>query len=245
MLKKYKYILLFATLNCFFMSSQNYKLKYRITEFKELKESDFSNKKIYMNIKQEFNLAKRYLKTIEINVITVKDGHYYQIEKNLENDASPNPFLASLFIGYAGLKDNFYYYRNDSYYYSIDEPFLTKLRHDNYNWEILPKQVSKKGYECFEAKFINATDLKVDFSSDGLKIFFTQELGLNAGPTIFSNVPGLIVEVENKYLKLSLVEITHYTDTVLTFNDFKNSKKVLNHNEVQEYYKKLHENLRN
>lgn len=245
MLKKYKYILVFAIINSFFGNSQNYKLKYKVTEFKELNESDYSSKKKYLNFQQEFNLAKRYLKTIEIDVIITKKGHYYQIEKKLENDFSPNPFLASLFIGYAGLKDNFYYHNNDSYYYAPDETFITKLGHSNYSWEILPKQISKQGYDCFKANFINVSDLKEDFSSNGLKIFFTQDLNINAGPTIFANVPGLIIELENKFLKINLVEITNYKDTVLTFNDFKGDKDILNHDKAQDYYKKLHQSRTN
>ncbi len=239
---KFLFVFLFVTSLCY---NQNYVLEYKIVEFKELKESDFPSKDNYINFQEEFKLVKRFLKGKKVFVYKVQGGHYYQVVDSLESDFSPNPYLSTLFLGYAGLKENFYCQNGNTYYYNSLSPFVTKLDKDDYQWKILRDGILVNGYDCIEAELVNSSNAKVDISSDNLKILFTNDLGISAGTTVFANIPGVIVKLENKFLKLKLSSIKPYKGKILLFDEFIDEKKVLNHSDAQDYYKKATKHLRN
>jgi GLPGLI family protein len=239
----FKYLIIFIfTIKLTF--SQNYKLVYEVTDFKNLNESDFISNDSYNNFLKEFKLAKGYLQDLKIVVFVTDEGHYYKIEKNLENDFSPNSFLSSLFLGYAGLYDSFFYNNQISYYFNTDDPFITKIDSNDYKWKIKKNKIVKYGYNCLEANLIKLTDI-IDYQSDELRVFFTNDLGFTAGPTIFANVPGVVVELENKYLSLKLADLLKYYNETADFKKFIEDKRVLSHKQAQEFYKKATEHLRN
>jgi GLPGLI family protein len=241
-MSKFIFAFLFITSLCY---NQNYELEYEIIEFKELKESDFPNKDNYISFLEEFKLVKRFLKGKKVYVYTDKGGHYYKVINSLKSDFSPNPYLSTLFLSYAGLKENFYYQNGNTFYYNSLSPFVTRLDKDDYQWQILRDGISVNGYDCIEAVLNNSSNAKVDISSDNLKILFTNDFGISAGTTVFANIPGVIVMLENKFLKLKLSSIKPYNGKILMFDKFIDNKKVLNHTEAQDYYKKATEHLRN
>jgi GLPGLI family protein len=232
---------------CFSLKSvsQNFQSTYKIIEFKEQVYSDkLSPKKLEMN-KSNFKELIKFCNNFELLVTCNSNNYFFYIPEKLDSDNYSNPYLRLLYLGYLGLDEAFYYDNSHHYYTNNMESFVTKSKNDIISWEINNDVVIISGYKCYSATPSINSKNELGYSVKNLKVWFTNEINIKGGPTRFGNLPGLIVALENSYVRFELTELEETNKKIPTLDEFLNKKTIQTFEETNSYYKKLRENVIN
>lgn len=226
-------------------TGQNFIAKYEITEFKEqVYSKNLSLEKIEMN-KSNFKELKNFGEGFELEVICNSNNYFFDIPEKLNTDNYSNPYLRLLYLGYLGLDESFFHDKLHHYYTNNLESFITKSSNDILKWQIQDTMVNISGYNCYVAKPIIDKGSKLEKTVKDLKVWFTNEISLKGGPTRYGNLPGLIIALENNYVKFELLKLEETNKNIPTIDQFADGKTINSSEETDAHYKKLSENLIN
>lgn len=102
-------------------------------------------------------------------------------------------------------------------------------------WKITKEEKTILGYKCYKAYFdSNVSEIKNTNMSNPIYAWFTTDLSIKGGPTIFGNLPGLILELETKAAYFKATSIEKSKKEIKKIN-LKN-KKLLTFRESQKYF---------
>ncbi|WP_454245065.1 hypothetical protein [Psychroflexus sp. MBR-150] len=83
------------------------------------------------------------------------------------------------------------------------------------------------------------TDYNLGYNSVGLKAWFTNDINIKGGPTPYGNVPGLIVSLENQFVKFELTNIKETQKEFPKITDFISEYKVYSFEDAEKYHRKV------
>lgn len=144
-------------------------------------------------------------------------------------------------ISFIGIRE--YLYGNNgevSFSFTSSDPFITKYDLCNIvQFEITAENKNIAGFKCFKAipEFIDS--LEGGFSSTPTEIWFTPEIQSYGGPTRYTNLPGVILEVKSKNATITATSVKAVKGSIKipSFPD----KKIISHSEARAYHKKIGE----
>lgn len=225
--------------------SQNFLAKYEISEFKENISDDKLSRDRIERHKKRIKELKNYSNDFQLIVTCNASNYFFKIPEKLDKGNYSNPYLRLLYLGYLGLDEAFYYSNSTHYYTNNIESFVTKCNNDIISWKIDTKMVIVSGYNCYSATPVINTEANLGPTVKDLKVWFTNDISLKGGPTRYGNLPGLIVALENNFVRFQLTELKETNKKMPTFDEFLNNKTIQTFEETNSYYKKLGENLIN
>ncbi|QOW09847.1 GLPGLI family protein [Kaistella flava (ex Peng et al. 2021)] len=96
-------------------------------------------------------------------------------------------------------------YKSKELNYSLEfvgiQPFKV-LQNEKLNWELLKETKNIQGYHCQKAI--------INFGKRNWIAWFTQEIPLQEGPSVFGNLPGLIIQINDEKNQHSFSLIANY-----------------------------------
>jgi GLPGLI family protein len=239
-----KYIIFLIIFACnSILSAQNYKLTYEIVSYKNINADKYESDDTYLFLKNLSNLIKKGTNNLKIDVYANTSFFYFRNEEKLKNDAN-NFFSSPVIFNLLGLKENYYSKDNSTYYYNNNHSFITKIDGDSYEWNITSdtkKKINK--YECINANLIIESEKKNYLQN--YNVWFAPQVNIKGGPTLFSNIPGLIIELENTFVKIQLTKIEVVNKELLLLKDFIKDMEVKSFEESESYYKEIMKNIQN
>lgn len=231
-----KYFFLVFIIN--FSFSQTFKIEYEISNYKDIE--------IKENLNQtQINILKRWQKEIkevgqkiDITVFSDRNTYYYIIPDFLDTDKTlSNSYKRTLNLGKLGLNENIYFTKDSVFYHFNTDKFITKSDHSLVKWEIHKEKKIINGYECFKATPVTKPDVDLGFQTV-LSVWFCPDLNIKGGPTIFGDLPGLIVSLEGKYVTYEVVKITETNSKLMSIEEFKGDKSIFSFEDAEKYHKK-------
>jgi GLPGLI family protein len=127
-----------------------------------------------------------------------------------------------------------------SYGYDVGKEYIVQFSNSSVSWEITSESKDILGFKCFKA-IPDYNDLTED-QERGLPthVWFTPEINKKGGPWVYFDLPGLILEVENKNARITATEISE-TDAIVEFPE--SSKEIISrevdYNQILEQSKVL------
>ena len=86
--------------------------------------------------------------------------------------------------------------------------FLIDRPYDAYAWKLIPEMREIKGYACMKATSKDAKDNEIT-------AWYTLSVPVPGGPAGYVGLPGLILEVETKGLKIEMTELVLQDDVII------------------------------
>lgn len=226
---------------------QNYKLTYEIVEYKNFEKQISQN----FTTDQKNMIAKMYSdlkndgKNLKLEIIANDNGYYWKMNSGLKKEYINHSQLSSYFM--FGIFKNAFQQNGTTYFYNNNDRFITRANTDELlNWNINTNQTAKiRNQSCQVFLGQNISDYNLGFKAIKLKAYVNLELPIKGGPTIFGNLPGLIIALENKFVKFELTSIKETQDTMIALEDFLNNKVVYSFEKAEEYHNKVSEEIIN
>jgi GLPGLI family protein len=207
---RYVYFTIFL-FSFYFTKCQNQKLEltyiFNVVDFS--KSLDINNQyKSYFSEKiKNYNLLSNYL---SIEVISNKTDYIVKFDDILGTDNFTNSeitALKSLILPFSPIyiKENQIYAQNN-----LVENVLISFTEDKIlKWKITSERKKILNYDCYKAIPIEVNDsFKNNLSLVPEEIWFSPELNFKASPSLFSNVPGVILEMKYKNFNLKVHKVT-------------------------------------
>lgn len=230
----------FLLLSIFASYGQNYKLSYEIVEYYDIPvDSKFTEgqKRRIKAWKRDFQDIGKDLK---INIISNGNSYYYKLTSVLSSDNNRNPYKRPAVLGKLGLYENVYFKGDSTFYHYNTSKFVTKVNHDLLNWQITGNTQLIDGFLCYEAKSMVLEEYNLGFHASSLIAWFCPDLNIKGGPTRFGDLPGLIITLQNKFIKIKLSELKEVEDELMIpLKEFCDKKEIYNFNKAQEYHEKV------
>jgi hypothetical protein len=212
-----------------------------IKDYNESKNNYSSNQK--MIIKKMFNDLRKDAKGFKIKINTDGENYYWKIDNGLTLGESNYSLLSSYFM--FGIYENVYYTDGLVYFYNNNDNFITKANITSLlEWSSKTSDfVYINDRKCLELIGKNISDVNLGFKALKLKCWIDTNSAIIGGPTIFGNVPGTIIALENKFVRYELDKTKTYSNDMLSLKEFLGNKKILTIDEAEKYHKSLSESL--
>ncbi|WP_051197410.1 GLPGLI family protein [Flavobacterium soli] len=129
-------------------------------------------------------------------------------------------------------KINFCIIQKDGYYKRKEQIFDQEIYitgKDNIEWEILNDTKEIMGYKCYKAISKNK-DLM-------FTVWFTKEIPVQTGPSLYNNLPGLVLWAEDYFSTISVTKISYeknYSNYTKSESTIKNELKNIKQNDFTE-----------
>lgn len=215
------------------------KIKSDIFDFKKYNESDSPNylKSIYVQAQKDIN-------NYPIEFIATKNGYSIDFSNSLQVDREMQKIPVSKFmvLGFIGLDISMYY--DGQYIYSDNNNEIIKVYDLKKlsSWRITNKKKEILGYSCYKANFTSdVPEVRRAALMMPKHAWFTNEIPISGGPTIFGNLPGLILELETKAAHFVATSIQK-TNRELKKIDLK-GRKVMSFIESERYHNDMMEDI--
>jgi len=232
-----KYFFLIFIIN--FSFSQTFKIEYAISKYKDIEVKENLNQTQINILKSWQKELKEFGEKISISVYSDKINYYYSIPDFLNSDKSSlNNYKRILNLTKLGLNENIYFTKDSVFYHFNTDKFITNSDHSLVKWKILKEKKIINGYECVKALPVTKPDVDLEYQTI-LNVWFCPGLNIKGGPTIFGNLPGLIVSIEGKYVIYELVKITESNSKILSLEEFKGDKPIFSFEDAKKYHKKV------
>jgi GLPGLI family protein len=230
-------LLFFFVITCY---GQNYKLSYQIVEYYDIQVDPKFNPSQAKRIKA---WKKDFLdigENLSIDIVSDGTSYFYKLPTSLGNDSNGNPYKRPAILGKLGIYENVYFKGDTTYFYQSTRKFVTKVNTNLLKWDITGNTRIIDGYLCYEATSKVVDGHKLGFHTSSLVAWFCPELNVKAGPTRFGNLPGLIITLQNKFIKLKLTDIKEVkAKRLITLDEFCDKREIYSFNKSQEYYDKV------
>lgn len=236
-MRKLFFIICLFLINSVF--SQNYKAEYIITDVKKPQINDSLSYSYKNLMKYNLKVINEFSKVLKINIISTSDRHYFQIDEIMakSDDYTINN---KLIFALMDIYQNVYFDGSSTYYYFNSDKFVTKIESDDIEWKIkngYSKTIS--GYECLLAVPVNNTEINFGPNLSQLKVWFCPDINLSSSPLIYGKLPGMLIALENKHIKLQLSNLEITDDSVISLNKFIDGKDIYSLDEANEYHEKV------
>jgi|GEM_PF-4972816 len=221
-------LLLFVFIN---VNAQNLRVDYDVV-FK----NDAIDNKNSSYLQSFITQAKKDISSYPMDFIISKNSYSIdfsnsmQIEFALQKTITPKELTLSLI----GLSEKVYY--EDKFAYQQTDDFI--IEYDNLKlgfWEITNETKTILGYKCNKAIYIpklkSLSNKKMFFPNFA---WFTTDLSYQGGPTVFGNIPGLILEIDLKLVNIIALDIEITDDKVKSLD--LNSMDILTYSDSEKYY---------
>lgn len=219
--------------------SQTYELTYEIIEVKkyEFPENfDERHKRIMNSYLKDIN---DYAKNFKLNILAKNNQYFYKIDDRLPIESMSQEYKQVTTLSKIGLSQNLFFDSSSVYYYNNTDKFITKSDLDLLEWNITGNKKRIKNYNCYEICPEIITDYNLGYNSVGLKAWFTNDINIKGGPTPYANVPGLIVSLENQFVKYELTNIKETQKEFPKISDFTSGYKVYSFENAEKYHRKV------
>lgn len=196
-MKSFFYLILAFSYNVIF--SQNIEVNYNITIVDKSESKENPKKTGYY--KAIFEQSKKDIQNYPMEFIVNESGYSIDFSNSIQVDREFQKVRVSKFmaLGFIGLdliifNDGNYSYTDNNKGY-ITSHDINKLG----DWRITNETKEIIGYTCYKAYFsTNNSELKRASIIMPRFAWFTTDIPLSGGPTLFGNLPGLILELETK-----------------------------------------------
>lgn len=217
--------------------AQNLKIKYdiEITDkiIDSLKQDKNNNNSMISIISQ----SQKDIKNYPMDFLVSESGYSINFNQSMQLDKEyqNTKVRKSLVISLIGLNTELYNNYQTCYVSSKDNLVTTYDIGELGSWEITKETKKIMGYTCYKAVFrTTVSEVKRAALIMPKYAWFTNEIPLRGGPTIFGNLPGLILELETKLAHFIVTSIQK-TDIYLKKIDLKN-KRVMSFIESERYH---------
>jgi GLPGLI family protein len=181
------------------VNSQNIEVDYDVTIIDRSESKEKPKKTGYY--KAIFEQSKKDILNYPMEFIVNENGYSIDFSNSIQVDREFQKVRVSKFmaLGFIGLdilifNDGNYSYTDNNKGY-ITSHDINKLG----NWKITNETKEINGYTCYKAYFsTNNSELKRANIIMPRFAWFTTDIPLSGGPTLFGNLPGLILELETK-----------------------------------------------
>lgn len=235
-----KLIIIFIFIS-FKSTSQNYEVVYSLKKVKK-PPVNYENPNSVKFYNKFIKFLEKNSKEFDIKVIC-SNNKYYIVNHDQLFIKSNNPHFYSALYGLIGLKQNLYFDKNYVYQYNFTNKNITKTKHSIVNYNIENKIINVKGYDCLKAKPNNLTEYNLGSKISNLRIWFSPDINIKGGPTQFGNLPGLIIALENQFVRLEIDYIKEINTNFMDLDEFMDDKEVITFENAQEYYKDFRDNI--
>lgn len=217
-----------------FIFSQNLDVKYDI-DIKNLQDKNKIKTQGYL--KSIFTQSQKDIKNYPLEFIINSNGYSIDFSNSLQVDPETQRKYVSKFmvLGFIGLDILVYNDGKISYTYNNGE-IINSYDIENLGyWEITKEIKNILGYSCYKAYFkTDVPEVKRASLIMPKYAWFSTEIPIKGGPTIFGNLPGLILELETKVAHFKATSIQE-TDKKLKKINFKD-KKIMTFIESERYH---------
>jgi GLPGLI family protein len=200
-----------------FSFSQNVEVTYE-AKFIAVPDSESIKKLSPSDLAMTMRMSQKLAKSVEKQqmVLIANDTSFVltveeQMDLEIESMSSAVGRSVLHLYSYVYAKDN-----TSSYGYDVGKEYIVQFSNSSVSWEITIESKDILGFKCFKAvpdyKYITEDQKK------GLPthVWFTPQINKKGGPTVYFDVPGLILEVESKNVRITAIEISE-TDTKVEF----------------------------
>jgi GLPGLI family protein len=214
---------LFFSIQFSYCQDKNLELTYtyEIKDFSNSLDNNNQYKSYFSDKIKKFNQLSEYL---FIRVVSNKTNYIVTFEDILgtdhftETEISALKSLALPFSPVYAIENTIYTKNN-----LIDNILIKFMESEILDWKITSEKKYIMNYECYKAIPENVTDnFKGNTSLIPVEIWFSPEINYKASPSIYSNIPGAILEMNYKTFDIKLHNIKYTTsklDTLET-NDY-------------------------
>lgn len=211
--------------------SQNMKVKYEIVFKNDALEN---NKSTYL---QSFVAqAKKDIYHYPMEFI-ISEGSYsidFSNSMQVDSEFQKVPTSKKLTLSLIGLSDRIFY--TNQIAYKISNDFVIKYDNNELGyWEMSNESKEILGYECFKAIYIpKSKDLKDKKMFRPNSAWITNKLPYQGGPTVFGEVPGLILEIDLLLANIKAIKIEK-TDELVKLIEL-DKYDILSYSEAEKLY---------
>lgn len=188
-------------------------------------------------LKSMYDQARKDINNYPMEFLISNNEYSIDFSQSLEIDNEMQKIITpkKVTLGFIGLNETIYNNENTSY--TLYNNIVTSYNLKNLtSWEITNESKKILGYNCLKAYFkTNIPELKRVTMITPRYAWFTTEIPLKGGPTIFGNLPGLILELNTKLASFKAISIQQ-TNKQIKNIDFKD-KKIMSFIETEKYYK--------
>ena len=200
-----------------FTFSQNVKVTYE-AKFIAVPDTEYLKELPPSGLERNMRMGRKIANSVEKQMIVLLSNDtsfVLTVEEQMDLDIES----MSSSVGRSVLNLYSYVYAKDdtsSYGYDLGKEHIVQFSNSSVSWEITGEPKDILGFKCFKA----IPNYK-NFSEDrkrGLptQIWFTPEINKKGGPLVYFDVPGLILEVESKLVKITATKISQ-TDAEVEF----------------------------
>jgi GLPGLI family protein len=193
---------------CLVSYSQNLKVTYEfeipLPDFPE-KTEDYLKQHFTKEYKK-YNQISRFLK---LYTISDGDSYYTTFNKIMESDQFDSMSLASTKILIASVYPIYYNNGTSLANNLLFSDRIVEVKNEQYlTWEIQNKTKTILGFKCFKAipkLKPNKKEIKSSFMP--LHVWFAPSLNFKASPSVFGDLPGAVLELENQNSILKAIQV--------------------------------------
>lgn len=188
--------------------SQNFKITYEY----EIPPPDFPEKTEKYLVDHFTKEKKRYNQISEfLNVVTISNGetYYTTFNKLMESDQFDATSLTSAKLLVTSVYP-IYYDRGTSLANNLlfSDRVVEVDNEDYLTWEILNETKTILGFKCFKAlPKLNPNKPNIKSSFMPVHVWFAPGLNFKASPSVFGDLPGAVLELENHNSTLRAIEV--------------------------------------
>ncbi len=198
------------------------------------------------NIKAEFvdryiNYLKRFKQDLENQEIILRtsgeNGFILRLPEPLGSETETiNVIPVSLQLF------NKVYSLNDSLVIGVDDKseFAVSFDSSEVTYTITPEIKYILGFKCFKANISYKSTLKHQFARSHVEVWFTPEINKNGGPILYTNLPGLILEVKLREALITASDISNIRNVRIV----ESNKKIITEDQFHKYVSSVSESIR-
>jgi GLPGLI family protein len=185
--------------------SQNLKIEYQaeFTGFKIDSTKNLSAQQERMLVQLESRI-KNSVKNRNITVYTLSDDRFYLV--SLDPMAIEGQFKSSLGESILQIHAHMYGIENEVYGYNDGDDFIVKYINNDVKWQLVNESKDILGFKSFKAIPLYSQSFKKgkDYPTE---VWYAPSINHEGGPFVYSNLPGLILEVSSNSMTISVSNI--------------------------------------
>lgn len=181
--------------------------------------------------------AQKDIKNYPMDFLISNDGYSIDFSQSMQVDSEFQkfPISKSLALANVGLDIYTYNTQNTSYTTNNNNKIVSHDLEKLSSWKITKEAKKILGHNCYKAYFYtDIPELKRAALIMPKYAWFTTEIPMQGGPTIFGNLPGLILELETKAAHFIATSIKK-TDKEVKKIDL-NNEKIMSFVQSERYY---------
>lgn len=187
--------------------SQNLKVEYRVitSKLQDNGKQDFNDKE-KQALANLINSLKESIADLDITLFTLKDDKFFlSVDEPMSTDISQGHAMGIILLNLHNFIFN--YGNGNTLGYTNEREFIVEYDSNMVDWEITSDSKMILGFKCFKA--IPTYNHTYSFNNKTLptQVWFAPSINKKGGPMVYCNLPGLILEVETKFVTIAASNI--------------------------------------